>query len=336
MFASALILLCVSLQQAPAEKAAAPPPLVIAHRAASGALPEHTLPAVAYAHAAGADYIEQDVVLTRDGVPVVLHDIYLDATTDVAEVFPDRAAADAAPGERFPVFDFTLAEVKRLRVSERFDPATGRAVFARRFPVRTGDFEVPTLAEELELIAGLNRSTGRRVGAFPELKRPAEHAAAGLDLAPAVLRVLADFGYEDRDDRCFVQCFDFDQLKRLRNELGCDLKLVRLAQPGERMTDAALAETAGTCDGFGPPLSDSLRFVSYDYQSTGLIERATAAGLAVFPWTARFDALPPASADPRGFADLHDAAFRAGAAGIFTDFPGRTAAIARRRAKRLR
>ena len=331
MFAFAPILLCVPvLQSAPGEKTAAPPPLVVAHRGASGALPEHTLPAVAYAHALGADYIEQDVVLTRDGVPVVLHDIYLDATTDAAAVFPGRAAAGAAPGERYPVFDLTLAEIKTLRASERFDPATGRPVFPRRFPVRTGDFEVPTLAEELELIAGLNRSTGRRAGVFPELKRPAEHAAAGLDLAPAALRVLADFGYADRDDRCYVQCFDFDELKRVRGELGCDLKLVRLTVPGERLTTADLEETTATCDGLGPPLTDALRFVSYDFQSTGLIERATAAGLAVFPWTARFDALPPASADRRGFADLHAAAFGAGAAGIFTDFPGRTAAALRR------
>ena len=332
MFAFALVLLSAPAQQAPADPKIAPPPLVIAHRAASGVLPEHTLPAVAYAHAAGADYIEQDVVLTRDGVPVVLHDIYLDATTNAAEVFPGRAAAGAAAGARFPVFDFTLAEIKTLRASERFDPATGRAVFPRRFPPHAGDFEVPTLAEELELIAGLNRATDRRVGVFPELKRPADHAAAGLDLAPAVLRVLADFGYTARGDRCFVQCFDFGELKRLRGELGCDLKLVRLTLPGETLSDAELAATAGTCDGLGPPLSAALRFENYLYRSTGLTERAAAAGLAAYPWTARFDAQPPASADAAGFRDLHDAAFAAGAAGIFTDFPGRTAALLRRRA----
>ena len=89
------------------------------------------------------------MVLTRDGVPVVLHDLYLDATTDVAEVFPNRADPAAEPGRRYSVLNFTLAEVKRLRASERFDPATGAAVFPRRFPAHTGDFEVPTLAEEL-------------------------------------------------------------------------------------------------------------------------------------------------------------------------------------------
>ena len=302
-------------------------PVVIAHRGASGVLPEHTLPAVAYAYAAGADYIEQDVVLTRDGVPVVLHDIHLDATTDAADVFPDRAAPNAPPGRRYPVFDFTLAEIKTLRARERVDPKTGRPAFPRRFPAGLGDFEVPTLAEELALIRGLNRSAGRRVGVFPELKKPAEHAAAGLDLAPAVLKVLAGRGYTDRDDRCYVQCFDFAELKRVRDDLGCDLKLVRLSKPGEVLTDADLAATAAVCDGYGPPLSAALRFESYLYRSTGLTERASAAGLAVFPWTARRDALPPASADLAGFYDLHEAAFDAGAAGIFTDFPAESAAM---------
>ena len=324
------LLLLLAAAQVPAAQAPPPAaPLVVAHRGASGVLPEHTLPAVAYAHAAGADYVEQDVVLTRDGVPVVLHDIYLDATTDAAAVFPDRAVPDAPPGERYPVFNFTLEEVKRLRASERVDPATGRAAFPRRFPPRTGDFEVPTLAEELELIRGMNRSSLRRVGVFPELKDPAAHAAAGLDLAAATLRVLAEFGYEDRGDRCYVQCFDFDESKRVRGELGCDLKLVRLTAPGEVLSDADLAATAAVCDGLGPPLSAALAFESYRFRSRGLIERAAAAGLAAFPWTARRDALPGAAADPAGFADLHRAVFDAGAAGIFTDFPGASADLAR-------
>jgi glycerophosphoryl diester phosphodiesterase len=92
-------------------------PLVIAHRGASGYLPEHTLAAKAYAHALGADFIEQDLVLTKDDVPVVLHDIYLDTVTDVAVRFPERKRADG----RFYVIDLTLAELKQLRVTERFN-----------------------------------------------------------------------------------------------------------------------------------------------------------------------------------------------------------------------
>ena len=100
--------------------------LVIAHRGASGYLPEHTLPAIAMAHAMGADYLEQDVVLSKDDVPIVLHDIHIDTVTDVARRFPDRKRADG----RYYAIDFTVAELKQLPASERFDPRTGR----RRVP----------------------------------------------------------------------------------------------------------------------------------------------------------------------------------------------------------
>src|SRR5262249_26330393 len=100
-------------------------PVVIAHRGASGYLPEHTLPAKALAYGMGADYLEQDVVLTRADQPLVLHDVHLDTVTDVAEVFPDRKRPDG----RFYALDFTLAEIQSLRVTERIDPKTKRPVF---------------------------------------------------------------------------------------------------------------------------------------------------------------------------------------------------------------
>ena len=102
------------------------PKIVIAHRGASGYLPEHTLPAIAMAHGQGADYLEQDLVLSKDGVPMVLHDIHIDTVSDVAKRFPDRRRADG----RYYALDFTVAELKQLAVSERFDPKTGAAVFA--------------------------------------------------------------------------------------------------------------------------------------------------------------------------------------------------------------
>ena len=104
-------------------------PLVIAHRGASGYLPEHTLAAKAMAHGQGADFIEQDLVLTKDNVPVVLHDVHIDTVTDVAKVFPERKRADG----RFYALDFTVAELKRLRLSERFNAKTGARVFPGRF-----------------------------------------------------------------------------------------------------------------------------------------------------------------------------------------------------------
>ncbi|QDT14448.1 glycerophosphodiester phosphodiesterase family protein [Alienimonas californiensis] len=333
MIASVLLAACLAPAFAPAfatEVRPAAAPIVIAHRGASGLLPEHTTQAVAVAHALGADYIEQDVVLTRDGVPIVLHDLHLDATTNVAEVFPDRAAPNAPPGRRYSALDFTLAEIKTLRVSERFDPKTGRAVFPSRFPPHTGEFAVPTLAEELDLIAGLNAASGRTVGIYPELKRPAEHAAAGLDLAAAVLRTLAERGYTTRDDRCFLQCFDLKELKRVRHELGCELNLVYLTSSAPK-SDAEWAEIVAVCDGFGPAWPAVVRFEEGALRSTGLAERARAAGLAVHPWTARFDAMPAGQEGEAGFAALHEALIAAGATGLFSDFPGRSARLLRRR-----
>ena len=296
-------------------------PLVIAHRGASGLLPEHTLEAVALAHGLGADFVEQDVVLTGDGVPVVLHDVTLDSTTDVAARFPDRRRADG----RFHALDFTLAEVKTLRVTERFDPATGERVFPGRFPAGAAEFRVPTLAEELELVGGLNRTTGRTVGVYPELKRPDVHRAAGRDLAAAVLAVLAGHGYRTRTDACFLQCFDGGELRRVRNELGCDLRLVRLVE--DVPTDDELRAIAAVAGGLGPPLSAVIA-VDADGRDvdTGLVGRAHAAGLSVHPWTARADAPPAFAAD---FPELHRDLRAAGVDGLFTDFPGRSRRLLR-------
>ena len=113
-----------------------PRPIVIAHRGASGYLPEHKLEAKALAFAMKADYLEQDCVLTADDVPVVLHDIQLDTVSDVARRFPRRRRDDG----RFYAVDFTLDEIRSLRVTERFDRETGEAVYPQRFPLWQGDF----------------------------------------------------------------------------------------------------------------------------------------------------------------------------------------------------
>lgn len=175
--------LCGALMMA-AMPAAADEKIVIAHRGASGYLPEHTLAAKAAAHAMGADYIEQDVVLSKDGVPMVLHDIHIDTVTDVADIFPDRARADG----RFYAIDLTLDELKQLAVMERADEDGGQ-VFPDRFPRGASTFRVPTLAEEIELIQGMNLSTGREAGIYPEIKRPAWHRAQGQDISAIVLAV---------------------------------------------------------------------------------------------------------------------------------------------------
>lgn len=301
-----------------------PRPVIIAHRAASGYVPEHTFEGVAMAHAMGADFIEQDLVLSRDGVPVVLHDIQLDAVTDVKDKFPDRKRADG----HWYALDFDLAELKTLTVHERTNPRTGQAQFPGRFPTGQGTFRIPTLEEELQLIAGLNRSTGRTAGIYPEIKAPGWHRQQGADPSAVVLPILARYGYASKADPCFLQCFEFAEVRRIRQELGYQGRLIQLL--GNERTPEGLDPTspegldsyASLVDGIGPALS--LIFERGDGGQptlTGLVQRAHARGLAVHPYTVRADALPP------GLADV-EALFRlvfetAGADGVFTDHPDR-------------
>ena len=316
--------------------AAAPPAarIVIAHRGASGYLPEHTLAAKAMAHAQGADYLEQDVVLTKDDVPVVLHDIHIDTVTDVARRFPDRKRADG----RSYAIDFTVAELKQLNASERFDPRTGAAVFPARFPVGKSSFQIPTLEEELQLVQGLNKSTGRDAGVYPEIKEPAWHRTQGKDLSPIVLDLLARYGYRTKADKVYVQCFDDAEVKRIRTELGYKGRLIQLIEASRPLLDeharlrtpAGLAEIAKVADGIGPALSDVVSWKSDGRpEATSLVRDAHAAGLEVHPYTFRADALPPGVAS---FEELlRVALFDVGVDGIFTDFPDRAVAFLRKR-----
>mgnify|MGYP002063126902 CR=1 FL=1 len=194
--------------------------IVIAHRGASGYLPEHTLEGSAMAHGMGVQYIEQDVVLSRDDELVVLHDLYLDAVTDVAQRFPGRARDDG----HYYAMDFDLAEIRTLRVNERRGK-NGNPAFPGRFPVTENIFRVPTLREAIVLIQGLNDATGREVGIYVEPKSPAWHSGEGKDLMSEVVRVLGEYGYQSREDMAFLQSFDLDALKYARFELNCDLKL---------------------------------------------------------------------------------------------------------------
>src|ERR1051325_4017469 len=222
--------------------------LIIAHRGASGYLPEHTLACKAVAHAMGADYLEQDIVLSKDGVPVVMHDIQVDTTTDVAKRFPNRARKDG----RYYAIDFTLAELKQLKVSERFNSKTGRTDYPNRFPLGQSTFEIPTLEEELQFIQGLNKSTKRDVGIYPEIKQPGWHRQQGQDISKIVLPILARYGYRTKADNFYLQCFDFAEVKRLRSELGFEGKLIVLLE--KKTERAGLQEIAKVADGIGPSL----------------------------------------------------------------------------------
>ncbi|MFM7243909.1 MAG: glycerophosphodiester phosphodiesterase [Planctomycetaceae bacterium] len=293
-------------------------PLVIAHRGASGYLPEHTLPAKAMAHAQAADFIEQDVVLTRDDVPVVLHDVFLDAVSDVAERYPGRARADG----RHYAIDFTLEELRSLRLFERCDPKTGRPTYPGRFPPRTGSFRIATLEEELDLLDGLAHSTGRRAGIYPEIKQPAWHRREGHDPTAIIAEVLRRRGLDAREAACLVQCFEAEELERLRTALGWQGRLILLvgeapdAGPDPLLDPGALAKVAKVVDGIGPPLT---RVVTPEGRPTGLVAAAHAAGLAVHAYTFRVDRLPAFAQSPADALQL--LVDNAGVDGLFSDFP---------------
>ena len=293
--------------------AAEPSPLIIAHRGASGYLPEHTLAAKALAYAQGADYLEQDIVLSKDGVPIVQHDVTLDSTTDVATRFPGRQRANGS----FYAIDFIWAELRQLRVVERFHPKSGKAVYPQRFPAGVGEFRINTFEEELLFIQGLNRSTGRKVGIYPEVKLAGWHRQQGHDVSKAVLALLGSYGYATKADPCFIQCFELEELRRLRGELGWKGRLVFLTggKSSWTVTPEGLRELAQVVDGIGPPLSA----VAVERNLTGLVARAKAVGLQVHPYTLRNDALP------KGFSSGRDCyAFlvrEARVDGLFTDFP---------------
>lgn len=324
---------------------ASPTKVVIAHRGASGYLPEHTLAAKAMAHAMGADYLEQDLVMTRDGELVVLHDLYLDRVTDVAAKFPGRAREDG----RHYVIDFTLEELKQLNITERRktdQSADQRLAFPDRFGLNQSRFGVHTFAEELELIRELNRTTGKTVGIYPELKSPAFHHRHDKDIARATLEVLKAYGYTEQDGSVYLQSFDPNELMRVRNELmpqmGMDLPLVQLiARTQWKLTEqqlpdgqwvnydydwmlkpGAMQTIAQYANGIGPHIGMLLISQNGQPATNDLARRAQARGLTVHPYTVRADALPKGV---ESIDQLHALLFdTAGVDGVFTDFPDMT------------
>ena len=300
-------------------------PVVIAHRGASGYLPEHTLPAKALAYEMGADYLEQDVVATRDNELVVLHDIHLDRVTNVAELFAGRHRDSG----RYYVRDFTLDEIRQLSVHERTN-ADGSRVYPDRYQGNGDRYHVHTFAEELAYIASLQSRDGRSVGIYPEIKRPAWHRAEGVDITPLFLDLLRDFGYESHSDPVYVQCFDDQELVRIREICGCELKLIQLIGEnswGEAETDydalrsaEGLAQIAKTADGVAPWINQLFR-ADQDgaIEDAGFVSLAHDLGLAVHPYTFRKDDFP---AEFEGFSSLLSFAFdELSVDGLFTDFP---------------
>ena len=275
---------------------------VIGHRGACGYVPEHTLESYALAHAMGADYIEPDLVLTKDKVFICLHDIRLNATTDVEIVFPERKRDDG----KYYAADFTLAEIKRLHAHERLKD---------RFPQGASSFEVPTFTEMIELVQGLNKTTGREAGIYPELKEPQWHRDHGLPMEEAFLALMTQYGYTGKTAKAFVQCFEPGPLKRMR-ELKSELPQIQLMGAEKEfvpmLTAEGLAEIAKYANGIGPDKG----MIEKD---PDLVKRAHAAGLLVHPYTLRKDLLPAKYSSFDN--ELNQFYNMYGVDGLFTDFP---------------
>jgi len=287
--------------------------VVIAHRGASGYLPEHTLEAKAMAHAMNVDFIEQDLVLSKDDVPIVIHDIYLDDVTNVADAFPNKKRNDG----RYYVIDFTFDELKTLQVTERFDPKTGKQIYHNRFPKNKGNFKLHSLQEEIELIQGLNKATDKNIGIYPEIKNPEFHKKEGKKFSELVLQVLADYGYKTKTDNCILQCFDAKELERIRKELKSELFLVQLMEYPEETQQ--LNHFATYADGIGPWYKLMLsEIVNEKHTFTSLVDDAHKLNLVVHPYTFRADQL----AEFSSFIEMMNVILIEGNAdGGFTDFP---------------
>ncbi len=287
---------------------------VIAHRGASGYLPEHTMEAKVMAFAMNADYLEQDLVLSKDDVPVVIHDIHLEEVTDVAQKYPERAREDG----RYYVIDFNWDELSRLSVTERINRKTGKAVYPDRFPPGFSTFKLHTFKDEIELVQGLNRSTGKSTGIYPEIKDPGFHRENGKDISRIVLEILEEYGYRDKKDACILQCFDETELRRIREKLGSNLFLTQLIENPSQLEK--IEKYASYADAIGPSLSlfvsgmDASGNLSYNT----LVEQCHSLGLKVHAYTFREEEIGIFS----GFEQLLQVYFtELDIDGGFTDFP---------------
>jgi glycerophosphoryl diester phosphodiesterase len=315
--------------------AMAPPkmkPIVIAHRGASGERPEHTLTAYRLAIAEGADFIEPDLVSTKDGHLVVRHENEIAGTTDVATrpEFAARRAAkviDGAKIEGWFTEDFTLAELKTLKARERLPQLRpGSAKF-------DGQDAIPTYQEVIDLAKAESRRTGRTIGTYPEMKHPAYFAGIGLPLEQRLADLLKANGLDSRTAPVFVQCFEVAPLKTFMG-LSKARRVMLVSQgaaPVDVTSAAGLKAIAAFADGVGPEWPLVIPTAAGRLGApTALVGDAHAAGLAVHPWTVRAENffLPQTLRRGANMADhgdvdaVYQAIYASGVDGLFSDFPG--------------
>jgi glycerophosphoryl diester phosphodiesterase len=313
--------------------------IVIAHRGASGERPEHTIAAYTRAIEQGADYIEPDLVLTKDAVLVARHENEISETTDVSTrpEFADRKRTKTIDGQKMTGWfteDFTLAELKTLRAKERL-PQLRKANMAY-----DGQFDIPTFDEILAL------AKARGVGVYPETKHPSYFESIGLPHEAPLLTLLKKYGHSDKSAPVFIQSFEVGNLQALRPKTG--VRLIQLmdekGSPADRSnmtyaqmtTPAGLKAVAAYADGIGPnkALVIPRNMIGNLGEPTSLVADAHKAGLAVHPWTFRRENyfLPLAlksGIDPRGIGDIESeirAFLSAGVDGVFSDNPAQAVA----------
>ena len=273
-------------------------PIIIVHRGASGERPEHTIAGYTLAIEQGADYIEPDLVLTKDGILVARHENAISETTDVAAhaEFGGRKTTKTIDGQKVTDWfteDFTLAELKTLRAKERL-PMLRSANTAF-----DGQFEIPTFEEIIQLAQAKSRETGRVIGIYPETKHPSYFASIGLPHEAPLLSLLTQYGMNNADSPVFIQSFEVNNLKALRGRTA--VKLVQLMDseggpadlPGSLYADMAtpigLKAISDYADGIGPNKAMVIprTMLGNLGEPTTLVANAHTVGLKVHPWTFR-------------------------------------------------
>ncbi len=296
-------------------------PLVMGHRGSAGVRPEHTRSSYVVAAESGADYIEPDLVMTKDGVLIARHENDISETTDVAVKFPSRKKTKTIDGVSITGYfteDFTLKEIKTLRAKERL-----------AFRDHSRDFtdEVMTFEEVIALAKELSSKLKREVRLVPELKHPTYFKSISLDPVPAFVRAMKAHGLESS---AIIQCFELGTLRDLKKSLKANLLFLfddLKARPadfvasGDKRTYGDLLgdlkSVASVVSWIGPAKE---QLVTADGKSTGVIERAHAVGLKVVPYTFRSEAqfvVPAAHGDAKAEYALF---FSLGVDAVFTDF----------------
>lgn len=311
---------------------AATDPIIIGHRGASGHRPEHTIEAYKLAIEMGADYIEPDLVSTKDGVLIARHENEISGTTDVAEKFPDRKKTKTIDGESITGWfteDFTLAEIKQLKAKERL---------AFRNQSYNGKFDVPTFKEVVELAIREGQRLKRKIGIYPETKHPTYFQSIGLALEEPLVKILSESKLNEFNSPVFIQSFEYSNLKKLKGLT--QNKLVFLFDDPEKVPfDMAgtknpltyieytkpeqLKELAKTVYGIGP----YKRYIiptdkdGKKLPTTSLVQDAKKAGLAVHPYTFRSEKSYLISEYKEDPTAEYLEFFKVGVNGVFSDFP---------------